>query len=111
LPCYVSVDIYPSLGELAVPIIAENPEFKKKNLARINKQLGQQLKQIDYPKELISTEVISGHPVDHIIEFAQQNNVDLIVMGSHGKRGLSRLLGSATNGVINHAPCDVLTVV
>ncbi len=107
----LSVDIYPSLGELAVPLITENPEFEKKNLARINNQLDQQLKTIDYSKELISTEIISGHPVDHIIEFAKQNNVDLIVMGSHGKRGLSRLLGSATNGVINHAPCDVLTVV
>ncbi len=107
----LSVDIYPTLGELAVPIITENPELKKKNLEKINKQLEQQLKDINYPEELISTKVISGHPVDHIIEFARQNNVDLIVMGSHGKRGLSRLLGSATNGVINHAPCDVLTVV
>ena len=107
----LSVDIYPTLGELAVPIITENPTLKKKNLEKINKQLEQQLKDINYPKELISTNVISGHPVDHIIEFARQNNVDLIVMGSHGKRGLSRLLGSATNGVINHAPCDVLTVV
>ena len=107
----LSVEVYPALGELAVPVIADNPELEKKNLAIINKQLEQQLKNIDYPKELISTKIISGHPVDHIIEFAQHNHVDLIVMGSHGKRGLARLLGSATNGVINHAPCDVLTVV
>ena len=66
---------------------------------------------LNYSEDLIQPKALSGHPVDSIIEFSRQNNVDLIVMGSHGRRGLARLLGSSTNGVINHAPCDVLTVV
>jgi len=78
---------------------------------RIEEQLDQMLEQVSYPENLITTEVISGHPVNTIIDFASENNVDLIVMGSHGRRGLARLLGSSTNGVVNHAPCDVLTVV
>jgi len=107
----ISSEMYPSIGELAVPVMVDNPELEKKNLMRIEEQLDQMLEQVSYPENLITTEVISGHPVNTIIDFASENNVDLIVMGSHGRRGLARLLGSSTNGVVNHAPCDVLTVV
>lgn len=45
-----------------------------------------------------------------IIKVATENKVDLIVMGSHGERGLGRLLGSTTNTVLHEAECDVLSV-
>ncbi len=45
-----------------------------------------------------------------IIEHAEQWEVDLIVIGSHGRHGLSRLLGSTANAVLHSAPCDVLAV-
>lgn len=45
-----------------------------------------------------------------IIKVAKENGVDLIVMGSHGERGLGRLLGSTTNAVLHEAECDVLSV-
>ncbi len=45
-----------------------------------------------------------------IIESAKQNEVDLIVIGSHGRHGLQRLLGSTANAVLHAAPCDVLAV-
>lgn len=108
-------EMYPTIGELAVPVVIDNPEYEKKHLKQIGKQLDEQLnkqlKKSNYSENLIQTKAITGHPVDSIIEFSRENNVDLIVMGSHGRRGLARLLGSSTNGVINHAPCDVLTVV
>jgi len=110
----LTTDIYPTIGELAVPVIIDNPELEKKHLKEIKQQLLEQIEKLNhdnYDKSLISVKAISGHPVDSIIEFSRENNVDLIVMGSHGRRGLARLLGSSTNGVINHAPCDVLTVV
>ena len=66
---------------------------------------------MDIPKDQIKTVVIEGHPVDTILEYAIKHDNDLIVMGSHGRRGLARLLGSSTSGVINHAPCDVLSVI
>ncbi len=106
----LSSDIYPSIGELAVPVMASNPEQEKKHLKKIEKRLINLLKELNYSKESINLEVVSGHPVDEIIEYAVKNDNDLIVMGSHGRRGIARLLGSSTNGVINHAPCDVLTV-
>ncbi|MDO9106808.1 MAG: universal stress protein [Methylovulum sp.] len=52
----------------------------------------------------------TGSPKLEIIKVAEQNNVDLIVVGSHGRHGLALLLGSTANGVLHHASCDVLAV-
>jgi len=51
-----------------------------------------------------------GSPKTEIIRVAEENNVDLIVVGSHGRHGLALLLGSTANGVLHHATCDVLAV-
>jgi universal stress protein A len=45
-----------------------------------------------------------------IVRIAQERQVDLIVLSSHGMRGIRALLGSTTNGVLREAPCDVLAV-
>ena len=46
-----------------------------------------------------------------ITDVARKKNIDLIVLGSHGRTGLKRLLmGSVTESVIAHAPCPVLVV-
>lgn len=42
--------------------------------------------------------------------FAAEQDLDLIVVGSHGRHGLGQLLGSTTDGIIHRAPCDVLVV-
>ena len=51
-----------------------------------------------------------GKPTDAILDVAEQENVDLIVLGSHGRHGIKLLLGSTANGVLHHASCDVLAV-
>jgi nucleotide-binding universal stress UspA family protein len=54
---------------------------------------------------------LRGSPVTEILDFAERENVDLIVMASHGRTGLSRLLmGSVAEGVMRKAPCPVLIV-
>lgn len=46
-----------------------------------------------------------------IIKYAQEEEIDLIIMGSHGHTGISHLLiGSTTEKVVRKAPCPVLTV-
>ncbi|MFZ2315414.1 MAG: universal stress protein [Gammaproteobacteria bacterium] len=45
-----------------------------------------------------------------ILQVAEENGVDLIVCGSHGRHGLSLLLGSTANAILHGAKCDVLTV-
>lgn len=52
-----------------------------------------------------------GDPATEILELAQTEGVDLIVVGSHGRTGLRRfLLGSVSNKITTHAPCSVLVV-
>jgi nucleotide-binding universal stress UspA family protein len=55
--------------------------------------------------------VIPGKAADVIVQTAQAQRVDLIVMGTHGRTGLSHtLLGSVAEAVLRHAPCPVLMV-
>ena len=50
-------------------------------------------------------------PSDVIVEYAQANNINVIVMGTNGYKGLRRMvLGSVTANVVREAPCDVITV-
>jgi universal stress protein A len=51
-----------------------------------------------------------GSPKLEINRIAEENSVDLIIVGSHGRHGLALLLGSTSNGVLHHAKCDVLAV-
>ncbi|MGC1962188.1 MAG: universal stress protein, partial [Candidatus Sulfotelmatobacter sp.] len=56
-------------------------------------------------------EVHDGAAADCILAFAQERKADLIVMGTHGRRGFDRLvLGSVTNRVMRRAPCPVLAI-
>ena len=53
----------------------------------------------------------SGSPVAHVVQYAQETGIDLIVMGTHGRSGVSHLfLGSVAENVVRRAPCSVLTV-
>ena len=52
-----------------------------------------------------------GRAADEIVIQAKEDKVDLVVMGSHGRSGLSHLLvGSVAESVVRHAPCPVLVV-
>ena len=51
-----------------------------------------------------------GRPADVINQLAHQLSADLIAIGSHGRAGIRRLLGSTANSVLHGANCDVLTV-
>ncbi len=55
--------------------------------------------------------IMTGKPADAVVETAKEKNVDLIVLGSHGRTGLERLLmGSVAERVIVLSPCAVLVV-
>ncbi|MDT8364801.1 MAG: universal stress protein [Nitrosomonas sp.] len=54
--------------------------------------------------------LVWGEPKQEITRIAEQEHVDLIVVGSHGRHGLALLLGSTANGVLHRARCDVLAV-
>jgi nucleotide-binding universal stress UspA family protein len=53
----------------------------------------------------------SGSPAYAIVDYARENGIDLIVMGTHGRGALAHLMmGSVAERVVRIAPCPVLTV-
>ncbi len=59
----------------------------------------------------IEAELGNGTPFVEIIKFARENGIDLIVMGTHGRSGITHaLLGSVTEKVVRKAPCPVMVV-
>ncbi|HEY7362799.1 MAG TPA: universal stress protein [Methylomirabilota bacterium] len=60
----------------------------------------------------VVTAVESGMPVaERIVDYAERHAIDLIVLGTHGRTGVSRvLIGSVAERVVRTAPCPVLTV-
>jgi nucleotide-binding universal stress UspA family protein len=57
----------------------------------------------------VSTHI--GDPPKEILKYAEDNDIDLILMGTHGRKRLEGLiLGSVTSGVMSAIPCPVMTV-
>ncbi len=62
-------------------------------------------------KAVVSAQVSEGHAPDRIVEVAKEQKHDLIVMGSHGYRGVNKaIMGSTTERVILNASCPILVV-
>ena len=78
-----------------------------------SEQLLQRLEQIRPPDPEMRHEhrMVSGLPADTIVRMAEDEGVDMIVMSTHGRTGLSRMLmGSVAEAVVRQASCPVLTV-
>jgi len=57
------------------------------------------------------TAMLEGNPEREIVDYAAEQEVDIVVMGTHGRTGLGRrLMGSVTERVVRSAPAPVLTV-
>lgn len=55
--------------------------------------------------------VLKGIPYEEISKFAREKKIDLVVLGTHGRRGIDRMLfGSTAEQVVRNAPCPVLSV-
>ena len=54
--------------------------------------------------------VVYGRPEREVHRIAEESNVDLIVVGSHGRHGLALILGSTSTSILHGACCDVLAV-
>ena len=76
-------------------------EIEKNKLIRI-------IERLDIDRE--HCWLIWGEPQQEITQLAVREQIDLIVVGSHGRHGLAVLMGSTAKGVLYHAECDVLAV-
>ena len=83
--------------------VASAKEEAKKLIDDFRKRLPQQVTALEF--------VQIGLPLTEIVNAAKDWPADLIVIGSHGRGGITRaLLGSVAEGVMRHAPCQVLVV-
>lgn len=83
------------------------------NVERDEKEVLEQLEKIEPTLNGIPVEyaVRFGLPSDQIVEYANEHDVDLIVLGTHGRTGLKRaLMGSVAEAVVRQADCLVLAV-
>ena len=97
----VGADLAKNVKAETILVHVGEPKRGEKVLAKAAKAVGGK------PK----TVTLEGDPADKILEVAENDDVDLIVVGNKGMTGAKRfLLGSVPNQVSHHAPCNVLIV-
>ncbi|HZT82516.1 MAG TPA: universal stress protein [Gemmataceae bacterium] len=80
-------------------------------MAAVREALDRTIKEHHLDRFAVRAEAREGNPFYEIIQFARANDIDLIIMGTHGRTGLMHvLLGSVVEKVVRKAPCPVLTV-
>lgn len=100
--------IYPpdfSMGQVALPTIDQEMD------TRAREELEQLTEEI-IPKEIKTTIIVrAGKPFIEIIETAQDEDVDLVIISTHGRTGMEHILfGSTAEKVVRKSPCPVLTL-
>ena len=101
---YISVDMIPHF----VPHIAKVKQERRKEAKELVQRADRQLRKVGFRTSEIVEE---GDPKIKIIDHAAKWNADLIVLGSHGWKGLGRfLMGSVSEAVTRHAGCSVEVV-
>jgi nucleotide-binding universal stress UspA family protein len=85
--------------------------FQEEAVASARKKMDAVVKQSfkDFPK--LETRVEVGVAAEKILDLARKEQIDMIIMGVHGRKGLDRaIFGSVADKVVQSAPCPVLTV-
>jgi nucleotide-binding universal stress UspA family protein len=107
---HVAEDPYRALysAEVYVP---EMEGLREEILSDATGRLKDRLRTSDLSELHATVDAIIGTPAGCIVEYADGHEMDLIVMGTHGRGGMSHLLmGSVAERVVRTAPCPVLTV-
>ncbi len=90
-------------------LLALSVAKKDENLPAAETSVGKLKEYAEKEEVKVEGLTLKGEPYKVIVDTVNDKNVNLIVMGSHGKTGLDRILmGSVTERVIGHAPCAVL---
>jgi universal stress protein A len=102
------VDNLPISDAAYGPIIPFDGDLTEEIMMTSRQRLQKLAAEVQISEDLQWLEI--GSPKIEIIRIADEQAVDLIVVGSHGRHGLELLLGSTANGVLHRAHCDVLAV-
>jgi nucleotide-binding universal stress UspA family protein len=104
IAAYISAELIPHF----VPRVAKVEEDRRKQAQELVQHAARQLRKTGFKASEVVDE---GDPKAKIIDQAAKWNADLIVVGSHGWKGLNRfLLGSVSESVVRHAGCSVEVV-
>jgi nucleotide-binding universal stress UspA family protein len=99
---YVTMPELPPSAGLAIAEVDQAIELEREALRKIRPSTADTLHR---------HELTRGLPANSIVQYAKLHNIDLIVMPTHGRQGISRLLlGSVAEQVLRTAPCPVLTI-
>lgn len=94
-------------GLLSSPSIDQMKKEAQVSFDRVKQKAEEISKDIRLRAELISSLSVVGG----IVDFAEKEKIDLIIVGTRGRSGFKKLLlGSVASGVVNYAHCPVLTV-
>ena len=86
-------------------------DFQKQSIESAKKRMAAAMDEFSPKFPKLETRVELGDPAEKILAFVKQENIDLIIMGSHGRSGLDRMIfGSVANKVVKSASCPVLTI-
>lgn len=105
--CHI-VEDFPIADLAYEPMISVDIDMRDALLESGKKQIATLTQELAIPAQNQWVEV--GSPGYDIVRIANENQIDLIVVGSHGRHGIRLLLGSTANAVLHHAACDVLAV-
>jgi universal stress protein A len=100
----------PTLGvpELGIALTSTMIDSMVRDNQEALEKLGESKRHLAHLGQLL---LRTGDARDSIVQVAKELGADLIVMGTHGRRGVTRaLLGSVTEAIVRSAPCPVLTV-
>ena len=100
-----------SIVDITDEFESEAPGLTDKMTKKLLKSAQKALGKAVAAKVKAKVEVHVGDAYEMIVDIARKKKADVIVMGSHGRTGLTRLLmGSVTSRVIGHTPCSVIVV-
>lgn len=99
--------VAPGSGEWFTPFTEMLPELRQQSQEQLAKLPGPEVTS----KLTVHRVTRVGPAIDEIAKYAKEHNIDLIVQGTHGRRGVKHmLLGSVAENIVRYAPCPVLTV-
>lgn len=91
--------------------VASMPNLRGEIEREARERLAAMLTAEERARYRVEAAIVAGRPFLEIIRYAREQNVDLIVIGTHGRGALAHmLLGSVAEKVVRKSPCPVLTV-
>lgn len=90
------------------PVFVGMEEVEDKLRKELEDRMRKLGEEFDLPEQ--HQHMLNGNPAPEIRRFAEENDVDLVVLGTHGQKGVQLLLGSTANSVLHGVGCDVLAV-